>query len=95
MLGWSMKVSLQAMKSGFLDMSVEQINGRSLEEILLGLSFHDNLPLLTLLLVLSLGGWIKVLVLELECIVLEVFERPHSGLKIDWCTLATETRHVI
>jgi hypothetical protein len=90
MLRWGVEMCLESVQVSLLDVSVEKTNGGSDHYIILGLSLHDDLPLLTGLLVLSLLGGVDVSILDLEAVILVVIKALDGRVQIDWSSLLSE-----
>jgi hypothetical protein len=92
---WGMEMGLEAVESCLLNVLVEEADGGSLHYIVLWLSFHDDLELLTSLLVPSLFSWVDGTILYLEAVILEILADLDRCVQIDRCTLLSERAEVI
>lgn len=90
-----MEMSLQTVKICLLNVSIEQTDCRSLHNIILWLTFHYHLELLSCFLVFSLGFGIDLGVLDIKTVIFVVLEDFYRCVKIDRCSFHTETGAVV
>lgn len=90
MFGWRMEMKLSTMEIGFWNMLVKETDGTSLQIVetimgvvwLLDLLQGEGVGLNSLVELVG-GFWIDGLVVELEHIILEIFQNWHVGLQIN------------
>lgn len=88
MLRRSMEMVLESLELGTCAPLVKKMDGLRKQVVVIGLLIlHHELELLTLLVVLELLDRVDISILELECLILEVFKNGTCSLKIDRCLL--------
>ena len=85
-----MEMCLKTMQSCLLNVSIEQSDSRSLHNIILRISFHDNLELLARFFVFHLGSDVNRLVVHREIVIFVILENFCGRVEIYWSLFITE-----
>jgi hypothetical protein len=91
MLRWCVEMILESVEVAGLNSWLEQVDGRSSEEILQWRlrTLQNNLHLLTFLVELDLLSGINFGVLELEVVIFELLGDWHGGFEVNWGLIRT------